>query len=280
MGKTNKIKEQNKQIRQLDVGFYMIYIENYFQDCHNYQFLHALIVCLYKYKPAVIRDILHLFCSMFDVKWKDMKWREEHFQWHQNRLEELKKEEGRKVVSEHQKQLGQYYKSFPEMKWQLEDIQAVLDMKEDHEEIFKRIKKEIDNMKCSYQKIAEPYGISLSKIKKITSKNEPKSIKAEDLLAYAKTFGCSVPYLLCETKDPLDIRIAPKNKKEKKRFAAQFPKIQPEVQELLRFLLQSGHHGIIERLFLVTTLLEEKEAQDLINLFLSLSRFAHEERKS
>lgn len=285
-----KILKENEQIRQFGVDLYMICIENYFRDCHNYQFLHALIVCLCKYEPVVSRDILRLFRSMFDVKWEDETWREERFEVHQKRLEKLKESEDgqgeeqkgkQKISRECKTQMNWYYESLSELEreWQADEIQAVMKQEGKLKEVADRILKEaVDQMEYSYRKIADLSGISLSKIKKILSEDKPKSIKTEDLLAFAKVLDCSVPYLLGETDDATDIGIVSKEEIEQKQIAVQFTGIDYEVQELARALLLCRNREIIERLFIVTTILEEKDAQDFKALFLYLSKLFHEVR--
>lgn len=284
-----KILKENEQIRQFGVDLYMICIENYFQDCHNYQFLHALIICLCKYKPIVSRDILRLFCSMFDVKWEDETWRQERLKMHQKRIEKLKEsEEGQgeeqkgeqKIARECKTQMNWYYESLSELEreWQADEIQAILEQEGELEKVVDRIAGQVEDMGCSYQKIADLCGISLSKIKKIFSSEKPKSIKTEDLLAFAKAFDCSVQYLLGKAKEATDIRIDAYDEIEQNHFAAQFTGIGYEVQELVRFLLSCRNREIIERLFIVTTILEEKDAQDFKALFLYLSKLFHEVR--
>lgn len=286
-----KILKENEQIRQLGVDLYMICIENYFRDCHNYQFLHALIVCLCKYKPVVSRDILHLFRSMFDVKWDDEIWREERFEAHQKRLEKLKEPEDgqgeedkgkQKITRECKTQMNWYYESLSELEreWQADEIQAVLDKEKELKDVILRIGTEIKRIGYSYRKIADLSGISLSKIKKLFSSDKPKNMKAEDLLALAKALDCSVPYLLGETGDTADIGIVSKDEIEQKQIAVQFTGIDYEVQELARALLLCRNRGIIERLFIVTTILEEKDAQDFKDLFFDLSLYFHELRTS
>ena len=157
----------------------------------------------------------------------------------------------------------------------IEPISSILERKSQLE-IAYRIQEEIKAQRysgVSQNEISKISGISLPKIKKYSSGCFNDKVKEDDLMAFAEAFDCSVYYLLGETPNRSGIHEVTEYGAVDKEFCAVFDETYVELEELVQFLLNEKSDCILRILFVITYIMDEKDADLFIKLIKNISEF-------
>lgn len=69
------VEKQNQKIKSYFKEDYLYYIAEFFIEKGYANVVYQLNLCLTKYKPASVRDIVYTICDAFEAVWDDLLWR-------------------------------------------------------------------------------------------------------------------------------------------------------------------------------------------------------------
>lgn len=247
------VEKQNQKIKCYFEEEYLYYIAEFFIKNGYANVLHRLNVCLTKYNPASVRDIVLTICDAFDAEWDDLLWRKKRFQQHQNYIDTTLQEKDHEI----QTQINAFYKKYKKdiAKIKVDDSKTKKKYQL-NEAMRNRISEELHSLECQYDKISEIYNISKSMVSKLANKEASINyISSEILEKLANIFHCSKEYVLCETDDRYETKMIVNGKEEIGSFPFSFRRNNREVEKLIKFLSQHYDGKFVESLFIITTIL-------------------------
>lgn len=275
------IDKQNQKIKTCK-PFYLYCIAQYLEN--HYSFLRSLVICLYGYNnpndpnspqnQKYVQDIIKVFIDMFEVRWQDIGWRKMKYEYHNEKIKSVLDMKCSGNVS-----AREMYDCTSDGN-RLNEIMIHKNNSQSEPKykvtapFLERCKKELKNLKCSQKSISEVSGLSLQKVKNLCRGKYTKTIKDSDLSKIANLLQCSKTNLFGFTENPYIVRdIKNLNSIEEKKFLVNFSKSNEDLVKLIDFLQSSDNEIFLEKLFLVTEILEETDAQYFIRLIDLLAVF-------
>ena len=272
------VEKQNQKIKSYFKEDYLYYIAEFFIEKGYANVVYQLNLCLTKYKPASVRDIVYTICDAFEAVWDDLLWRKERFEQYQKRIEEIDLKEKKHGI---QTQIAMFYE---QCKIDISMIQAD-DSKAKkryrlNDAMRNRISDELHRLEFPYDKISEMYNISKSMVSKLANKEDSINyISAEILEKLANFFHCSKEYILCDTNDRLETRMILDGEDGRGDFSVSFKLNNREVEKLIKYLSQHYNDKFVESLFIITRILNKADARYFIKLISILGKFVDRGRE-